>query len=124
MQALINTDAVKQINTKQLCTNVIKKFDEYNKRQIIVKTTEELENIQNYNTKFVTYFENKINYIKTQFTEDEKIIYENSIENRKKDKEIMSNLCKKGHSYYDIKKSCYLKIALGFGIVEVDDTID
>ena len=67
---------------------------------------------------YVFNFENKIKYLKTQFTDDEAIIFHYSIEERELDKEIMDRICKSEHKYYQIKKSCYLKIALCFGLIK------
>lgn len=34
----------------------------------------------------------------------------------------MDRICKSEHKYYQIKKSCYLKIALSFGLIKPKQT--
>ena len=49
-------------------------------------------------------------------TNDEKIIYEYSIEKKETDSVVQSIIKKYGKTYYHIKKSCYLKIYLYFNL--------
>ena len=45
-------------------------------------------------------------------------IYKYSILAREQDKEIRDRICKTDKTYYPIKKSCYVKFALRFGLVD------
>ena len=142
MRALLNEKSVEKFNTKVLYKEVIGLFDEYNINQLTIQDIAEeslgrkLEVREEcfQHTKSdptwkatlksdklvdsVIKFENKIKYLKTQFTDDEAIIFHYSLEERELDKEIMDRVCKFDHKYYQIKKSCYLKVALSFGLIK------
>jgi len=45
-------------------------------------------------------------------------IYNHSVIGREQDKQIRDRICKTDRTYYPIKKSCYVKIALRFGLVD------
>ena len=143
MRALLTSDSVEPFNTKDLYTKVIEKFDEYNSKQFAIKhiAQESLSRNQDFDEKvfkqiksdptvkatiksdslldFVNDFDKKIDFLKSQFTEDEKIIFHYSLEEREIDKVIKENLGKTDHKYYAIKKSCYLKVALCFGLIKL-----
>lgn len=142
MRALLNDSTFEKFNTKVLYSKIIDLFDTYNTNQIAIKNIAEKSLVRKQelreesfqqrksdptwkatveSEKFVDYvldFESKINFLKSQFTEDEAIIFHYSLEERELDKEIMDRICKSEHRYYQIKKSCYLKIALCFGLVK------
>ena len=142
MRALIDEKTVEKFNSKKLYKQVLEKFDEYNISKLTIQhiaqksltKTMNLREEKFQNTKsdktlaytiesekyvnFVYDFESKIEFLKTQFTIDESIIFNRSIEERELDKIIMDTICKSEHKYYQIKKSCYLKIALCFGIIK------
>ena len=52
------------------------------------------------------------------FTPEEMKIYNHSVIGREQDKQIRDRICKTDRTYYPIKKSCYVKIALRFGLVD------
>lgn len=142
MRALLNINAVEKIDSKKLYKEVLEKFDHYNINQLTInriaecsisrrqevreecyqrRTTDKVLNaaIASDNLVNAIYeFETKISFVKTQFTDDEMTFYHYSIEERELDKEIMDRICKSPHKYYEIKKSCYLKIALALGLVK------
>lgn len=146
MRALLNENSVEKFNAKVLYSKVIDLFDEYNINQLTIQRVAEESLVRNQelreecfqqtksdptwkatvksekNFDYVFNFENKIKYLKTQFTDDEAIIFRYSIEERELDKEIMDRICKSEHKYYQIKKSCYLKIALSFGLIKPKQT--
>lgn len=142
MRALLNENSVERFDAKQLYKKIIDLFDEYNINQLTIQQIAEESLVRNSefreecfqktksdstwkavvksdkNFDYVFNFENKVKYLKTQFTDDEAIIFHYSIEERELDKEIMDRICKSEHKYYQIKKSCYLKIALSFGLIK------
>ena len=142
MKALLNEDSVEKFDTKQLYKKIVALFDEYNINKLTIQNIAQKSLSRNQNKgeecfkkgksdptwkatleseKYVDYvidFENKIEFLKTQFTDDEAIIFHYSLEERELDKEIMDRVCKTEHKYYQIKKSCYLKIALCFGKIK------
>ena len=61
-------------------------------------------------------FKFKVKYLKAQLTNEELMIFNHSIIERELDKMIMPIINKYSHSYYEIKISCYLKVAICFGI--------
>lgn len=141
MKALLNEKFVEEFHTKTLYSEVLSLFDQYNAYQVAVKhlpvypsssshlhegffqknkgdptffASVKLEACLHY----VYDFEEKIDYLKTQFTEEEMILFECSLRQRQSDKQIIAKLAQTEHKYYELKKSCYLKIALCFGIVK------
>lgn len=143
MRALLTNDSVEPFNAKDLYSKVIDKFDEYNSKQFAIQSIaqESLTRKQEIREEcfqqiksdptwkatvksdkildFVNDFDSKIRFLKTQFTEDEEIIFRYSLEERELDKVIMDRVCKSEHKYYEIKKSCYLKVALCFGLIKL-----
>lgn len=72
-------------------------------------------------TKVVNYldeFDRKLDFLLTTFTPDEMKIYNYSVLNREQDKQVRDRICKTDTTYYLIKKSCYVKIALRFALVD------
>lgn len=67
---------------------------------------------------FISLFERKLSRLLEEFTDDEMIIYREVILNRMPDNIIRDRICKTDKTYYPIKKSCYLKIALAFELVD------
>lgn len=142
MKALLNDNSVEKFKARELFNQVLNLFDEYNINQLTVQHIAEESLVRNQEVreecfqsgksdptwkatlksdKYVDYvlnFERKIQFLKTQFTDDELIIFKYSIEERELDKEIMVRVAKSDHKYYQIKKSCYLKVALSFGLIK------
>lgn len=142
MRALLNENSVEKFNAKILYKEIIDLFDEYNINKLTIQNIAQESLTRNQerreesfqrgksdptwkatvkSDKYVDYvidFEKKLDFLKTQFTDDEAIIFHYSLEERELDKEIMDRVCKTEHKYYQIKKSCYLKIALCFGKIK------
>ena len=57
-------------------------------------------------------------YLPADLTDDELKIYKYSILLREQDKQIKDRICKTDKTYYPIKKSCYVKVALRFSLVD------
>lgn len=66
--------------------------------------------------KYIDIFNKKLEYLKSTFTQDELIIFKYGIEEREPDKVICDRICKTYKTYYLIKKSCFVKIALRFNL--------
>ena len=78
------------------------------------KTVEKREKVVNY----LSEFDRKLDHLLTSLTDDEIVIYKHSILAREQDKIIRDRICKTDKTYYLIKKSCYVKFALRFGLVD------
>lgn len=144
MKILLEESQVQKIDSKKLYRKILDLFDEYYVHMIALEDIATSKAF-NYSTEvreecfqkgisnptysamvsaerdleYVRKFEERLEFIKQQFTPDEEIIFKQSIIERVSDKEIMFALCKSEHKYYQIKKSCYLKIGLRFGIVRL-----
>ena len=66
----------------------------------------------------VNIFEKRMEYVKKLFTEDEKLIFEYSIEKQRPDLYVQNIVKKYDKTFYSLKKSCYLKIYLYFKLDE------
>lgn len=66
--------------------------------------------------KVINCFEEKIEQLKNTFTLDELKIFELSIIERIPDINIEEEICKYSNTYYNLKKSCYVKTALKFNL--------
>lgn len=86
----------------------------------ITDITECYTSIMENNVAFITKYEQQIGKIKKTFTEEEKIVYEYSIEKGESDSVIQELLEKFDKTYYNIKKSCYTKIYLSFRLDDKD----
>lgn len=148
MRALVTSKTVEPFNTKKLYNDVLDKFDEYNSKQIAIKhiAKESLSRNVEFGDKvfqqvksdptvkatiksdklldFVNDVDSKIDFLKTQFTEDESIIFRYSIQERELDKIIKLRIGKDGRAYDRVKKSCYIKVALCFGLVKLKKDIN
>lgn len=67
---------------------------------------------------YLDLFERKLENIKERFTEDEMLIYKYSVLARLPDKAMRDKICKTDKTYYPIKKSCYVKLALSFDLID------
>ena len=121
MKALIDEKGVEKFKTKDLYLNVLNTFDDYNLKQFAFEPLNYPDSltVNSDVSDYIEKFKSKLNFVKSQFTDDEDIIYKLSIEERRQDKEIMIELCKSAHRYYEIKKSCYLKLALTLGLLKL-----
>jgi len=142
MKALLRGNVVEKFDSKQLVKDVLNEFDEYLSNLLSLKYNAEEALVRNQelreesftqvksdptlkaviksdkNVEYVLDFESKINYIKKYFTEEETIIFNSSIIERELDKIIMEELGKTSHRYYEIKISCYLKVALCLDLIK------
>lgn len=66
----------------------------------------------------VNIFEKRMEYVKKLFTEDEKLIFEYSIEKQRPDLYVQNIVKKYDKTFYSLKKSCYLKIYIYFKLDE------
>ncbi len=78
------------------------------------KIVEKREKVVNY----LKEFDRKLEHLLTNLTDDEIKIYKYSILAREQDKQIRDRICKTDKTYYLIKKSCYVKFALRFSLVD------
>ncbi len=78
------------------------------------KTVEKREKVVNY----LNEFDRKLEHLLTSLTDDEMVIYKHSILGREQDKVVRDRICKTDKTYYLIKKSCYVKFALRFSLVD------
>lgn len=77
-------------------------------------TVEKRDKVVNY----LNEFDRKLEFLLSTFTPEEMKIYNHSVIGREQDKQIRDRICKTDRTYYPIKKSCYVKIALRFGLVD------
>ena len=87
---------------------------EHKKVDSTYKIVEKREKVVNY----LNEFDRKLEYLLSNLSEDEKIIYKYSILAREQDKQVRDRICKTDKTYYLIKKSCYVKVALRFSLVD------
>lgn len=64
-------------------------------------------------------FKTKLRTLKATFTAEEKLIFKYCIEERKTECELCDLLNRSSKTIRWIKKSCYVKIALQFGLTEI-----
>lgn len=110
-----------QYETKNLTKKLENKEECFIKKKIdpILEASIKRENLLNY----IDSFRAKMKCLKATFTDDERIVFRCSVEERKSDKEVCEELYKSYKTVYQIKKSCYVKIALQFGLIRPNDDI-
>lgn len=147
MKALISKKYLDNFDMKVLSKAVFELFDDYNFICSLVKehmiegtstinnskskfnnSSEELKSVlkrESY-VKYLKEFERKIDNLKTTFTDDELKVFQYSIEDRETDKELCDRVRKTYKTYFVIKKSCYVKVALKFNLLSetVDETLE
>lgn len=138
MKVLLNNKYLEEFDTKLLTKEVYNLFDDYNfiNELVASNTIEENKNYLeikkiskgNYSeelkkvTKIENYiiylqeFNKKLEALKKSFTEEELIIFTYGVEERECDKELCDRICKSYKTYINIKKSCFVKIALRFNL--------
>lgn len=90
-------------------------YSKYHKKiDSTYNTVEKREKVVNY----LNEFDRKLEFLLSTFTAEEMKIYNHSVIGREQDKQIRDRICKTDRTYYPIKKSCYVKIALRFGLVD------
>lgn len=95
-------------NSEPACSKYRKKIDSTYE---IVKKREKV-------VKYLDEFDRKLDYLLSTLTADELKIYTYSVLAREQDKQVRDRICKTDKTYYPIKKSCYVKLALRFGLVD------
>ena len=143
MQVEFKKKYLDEYDLKAIVKAVYNLFDDYNYKKAIAqeyldsiyqhRLTDKLEYSKyhkkidsTYNTvekrdKVVNYlneFDRKLEFLLSTFTAEEMKIYNHSVIGREQDKQIRDRICKTDRTYYPIKKSCYVKIALRFGLVD------
>ena len=68
--------------------------------------------------KYLKQFDKKLEYLLETFTDDELKVFKYCVLARVQDKEIRDRICKTDKTFYPNKKSCYVKLALGFDLVD------
>ncbi len=90
-------------------------YSKYHKKiDSTYNTVEKRDKVVNY----LNEFDRKLEFLLSTFTAEEMKIYNHSVIGREQDKQIRDRICKTDRTYYPIKKSCYVKIALRFGLVD------
>lgn len=84
------------------------------------KTDTTLETVQKKEKvdKYLNEFDRKLNFLLETFTDDELKVFKYCVLGRVQDKEMRDRICKTDKTYYPIKKSCYVKLAIGFDLVD------
>lgn len=143
MRALLRNVYLKNYNARFLVNSVHDLYDDYNYQRFLSKNiydnalkeslclteddlsyskksdpTAQTFKLKQDLKKIIRLFDRKVEIMLGEFTEDEKIIYNDCILNRLPDKVVKDKICKTDKTYYRIKKSCYLKVALCFGLVD------
>lgn len=135
MKALLSKKHLENFDMKVLTKEVEELFDNYNflcelvdmsmiedkkgeerlQKGIYSIEMKKIIKIENY-INYIREFDNKIEALKSSFTDDELQIFKYGIEERESDKVICDRICKTYKTYYIIKKSCFVKIALRFNL--------
>lgn len=148
MRALLTKEYIDIYDMRKISRAVLKLFDDYNYKKAIVQVYENFNSsnslsYEHRNTKniksdptykkfakrdrllgYLNCFEEQMNNLKSTFTDDELKVFHFTIEERMSDKITRDKINKADKTYYLIKKSCYVKIALKFGLIDVEeDTI-
>lgn len=143
MQIEFKKKYLDEYDLKSLVKAVYNLFDDYNYKKAISqeyldsiyqhRITDKLECLKNhkiidktYNVvekrekvvKYLNEFDRKLEHLLSTLTDDEKKVYNYSILARLQDKVVRDEICKTDKTYYLIKKSCYVKFALRFGLVD------
>ncbi len=147
MKALISRKYLDNFEMKELSKAVFDLFDDYNficslvRDHMIEKTncrdyaknksnssSEELKSLLKRESyiKYLKEFEKKVEDLKANFTDDELKVFKYSIGDRETDKELCDRITKTYKTYFIIKKSCYVKVALKFNLLPetVDETLE
>ncbi|MCI9234191.1 MAG: hypothetical protein HFH08_06365 [Bacilli bacterium] len=141
MKILLSKECLSKYELKEIIKNVHQLFDEYNSKKILVKFYREEVLSAHINKEFVhnkkvsnpvltatlkrepliieiQNFNTKLRTLKANFTEEEKKIFKYCIEERKTECELCDLLHSSVKTVRWIKKSCYVKTALRFGLIE------
>lgn len=144
MKVLLRKKYLDEYDLKQIVKAVHNLFDDYNYKQSIAqeylegllchqlidrpehltkhrksdptqKSVEKREKV----VKYLNEFDTKLSFLlDNKLTPEEIKIYKYCILEREQDKVVRDRICKTDKTFYPIKKSCYVKIALRFGLVD------
>lgn len=144
MRVLLAKEYVDKFYLKEISKRIYKKFDEYNYKVFLAKnyygkTTSTIKEVAISNSFSISNptqqttikreellneikkFSIKIKNFKSTLTEDEKAVFKYGIEQRLTDNEIADAIAKSLKTTRQIKRSCYVKVALHFNLIKKDD---
>ena len=142
MRVLLTKEYIDYFDLKQISKDILKLFDDYNYKVSVAQLYidcgqhgelsyrgESLSKYRKFSSveqavikreklmKYIDDFNVKIKNLKLTLTDDELEIFHYAVEERETDKELCDRICKSYKTYYQIKKSCFVKIALRFNLV-------
>ncbi len=140
MKVLLTKEQVNNYNMRKLTKKIFKKFDEYNYHLELAQSyidssiTKELSDMPISKSgksdptwsstakrekvlKYIDDFELKLKYLRANLTKEEKEVLKLSIIDREPNDVLCNKLVKQYKAVYWIKKSCYVKVALRFNLV-------
>lgn len=103
-------EASKSMNIKEECFVQKKKDPVFEQTARLIRASE-----------YVEKFDKKIEALKETLTEEELIIFQMRILKRKTIADTCNVLGKSYKGMLNIKKSCYVKVALAFGLLDMDE---
>lgn len=141
MRVLLAKEYLDQFNLRDISKSIYRKFDEYNykiylSKTFTGKTTSKIDEVsisrqkgmsnptlnsiikREQLLKNIKEFSNKIKYLKSTLTDDERLVFKYGIEQRLTDDELSDELAKSLKTTRYIKKSCYVKVALHFDLIK------
>lgn len=142
MKALLTKDYIEEFDMRLMSKSIMKLFDDYNYKCTLAQNimeaslSRELSDVpssfqhrksdptltatikREKLLQYINEFDRKLKYLKATFTDDELKIFHYAVEERETDKELCDRLAKSYKTVYMIKKSCYVKISLRFGLVD------
>ena len=144
MKLLLTKEYLDRFDLKQVSRAVMKLFEDYNYKIYVSKhykvnrsyfKGESSISLKNYRSnsvleevinreqilEYINSFKYKIRTLKYSFTEEENTVFKYSVQEKMPDKELCDELAKSYKKVKLIKKSCYVKIALEFGLVNPKD---
>ncbi len=142
MKLLLPKENLQKYNLRDIVREVYQLFNDYNAKKLMMKAYSEktlsrtihLERMKPHHSDpvfaatlkrerlkaEVEQFNKKLKNLKLTMTEEEKKVFKWCVEDRKTEYELCDLLHKSSKTVHLIKKSCYVKIALHFGLVDVD----
>ena len=144
MRVLLAKEYVNKFYLKELSKRIYKKWDEYNYKVFLAKNyfgkaTSTIKEVAISDTHSVSNptqsvlikreellneikkFNIKVKNFKATLTDDEKSIFKYGIEQRLTDEEMADAIAKSLKTTRQIKRSCYVKVALHFNLIQKDD---
>lgn len=142
MKALLSKECLSKYELKEIIKRVHQLFEDYNSKRMCFNFLCE-ETLSSHRSKEIVIkqgfsnpvmetairreklmveldsFKTKLRILKRAFTAEEKLIFKYCIEERKVEGELCDLLNRSSKTIRWIKKSCYVKIALQFGLIEL-----